>query len=181
MLPNEGPGGLKANVPLSSVLLTWISKASSSPRHKSCLLRYHRCHRVHSLQCPVGWERWGAPVRLVEVDVKRPCPVGKDSLLCDEAVVTAPTPTLMGNVHGALVRTTWLVIVVGDGVMLRLPVVAEREERQLTFYNALMSHLSFIRYQCFSLCGEGWGVGDLDSFACLWGCTQPNLTCFKNF
>lgn len=65
------------------------------------------------------------------MDVKSPCPVGEDPLLCDEAVVAAPPPTLMRNVHGALIWTARLVVVVGDGVVLRLPVVAVREERHL--------------------------------------------------
>lgn len=90
----------------------------------------------------VGRERWGAPVRLVEVDVKSPCPAGEDPLLGDEAVVAAPSPALVGNVHGALVGAARLVVMVGDGLVLRLPVTAARQERQLTFRNHLMSHLS---------------------------------------
>ena len=78
------------------------------------------------------------------MDVKSPCPVGEDPLLRDEAVVTAPPPTLMRNVHGALIWTPRLVVVVGDRVVLRLPVVVSRKDRQLTFKNALMSHLSFM-------------------------------------
>lgn len=66
-------------------------------------------------------ERLGAPVGLVEVHVKRPCPVGEHPLLRDEAVVAAPPPALVGNVHGALVRAAWLVVVVRDGLVLRLP------------------------------------------------------------
>lgn len=93
------------------------------------------------LQRPVGWKWWRAPVRLVEVDVKCPCPVGEDPLLCNEAVVAATPATLMRYVHGALVWAAWLIIVVGHGVVLRLPAV---EERQMTFENALMSHLSFM-------------------------------------
>lgn len=92
----------------------------------------------------VGRERRGAPVRLVEVDVKSPCPAGEDPLLGDEAVVAAPPPALVGNVHGALVGAARLVVMVGDGLVLRLPVTAARRERQLTFRNHLMSHLSLM-------------------------------------
>lgn len=49
----------------------------------------------------------------------------------------------MRNVHGALIGTTWLVVMIGDGVVLRLPVVVVRQERQLTFKMDLMSHSSF--------------------------------------
>lgn len=63
------------------------------------------------------------------MDVKRPCPFGEDAFLCDEAVVAAPPTALVGNVHGALVRASRLIVVVGDGVMLRLPAGMEREER----------------------------------------------------
>lgn len=129
-------------------------------------------------QRSVGWERWGAPVWLVEVDVKSPCPVGEDPLLRDEAVVAAPPPTLMRNVHGTLVWTTWLVVMIGDRVVLRLPVVVVREEGQLTFKNDLMSHLSFMRHHgefihfeedliCFHFCAFG-------------GLTQTHLDCFNN-
>lgn len=56
------------------------------------------------------------------MDVKRTCPVCKDPLLGDEAVVAAPPASFVGNVHGTLVRTARLVVVVGDGVVLGLPV-----------------------------------------------------------
>lgn len=122
----KGPVALNANVPYPQEMK--LSKQFLRPGCRSRLLRYkrHRCDRP--LQRPVGWEWRGAPVRLVEVDVKSPCPVGEDPLLCDEAVVAAPPPTLVRNVHGALVRPTWLVVVVRDGVVLRLPAVAVREQ-----------------------------------------------------
>lgn len=165
---------LRVQQPPSSVFLRGISK------HRSRLVGYQgrrRCDRP--LQRPVGWERRGAPVRLVEVDVKSPCPVGEDPLLRDEAVVAAPAPTLMRNVHGALIWTTWLVVVVGDGVVLRLPVVGGREERWLTFKNALMSHLSFRWHhsvnECFSI--SWWSRGtELHSFV-----SMPNFARFNNF
>lgn len=114
----------------------------------------------------VGRERWGAPVRLVEVDVKSPCPAGEDPLLGDEAVVAAPPPALVGNVHGALVGAARLVVMIGDGLVLRLPVTAARQERQLTFRNHLMSHLSLmLRHGEFFIFFRG-GL-DLHSFICL--------------
>lgn len=127
-----------------SVFLRYISKACSPSQHRSRLLGYQgrRCDRP--FQGLVGWERWGAPVRLVEVDVKSPCPVSEDPLFCDEAVMASPPPTLMRDVHSTLIWTTWLVVVVRDGVVLRLPAVAVREERWLTFKNTLMSDWSFM-------------------------------------
>lgn len=98
-------------------------RATSTPRRQSRLLRSCRCR---PLQRPVGWERRRAPVRLIEVYVKRPCPVGKHPLLSDEAVVTAPPTALVGNVHGTLVRATRLVVVIGDRLVLRLPAVMEK-------------------------------------------------------
>lgn len=86
---------------------------TSSPKTRSRLL-VHQGRGCDWLQRPVGRQRWGAPVGLVEVDVKSPCPVGEDSLLRDESVVAAPPPTLMGDVHGAFIRTTWLVVMIGD-------------------------------------------------------------------
>lgn len=55
------------------------------------------------------------------MDVKRPCPVGEHALLCDEAVVAPAFATLVRNVHGTLVWAAWLVVVVGDGLVLGLP------------------------------------------------------------
>lgn len=82
-------------------------------------------------QRPVGWERRRAPVRLIEVDVKRPCPVGEHPLLRDEAVVAPALSALVGDVHGALVRATWLVVVVGDGLVLGLPAETRTERRNI--------------------------------------------------
>lgn len=111
-------------------VLTQISKAFSLTPQKS---RLQRSCSDCPLKRPVGWERRGAPVRLVEMDVKCPCPVGEDALLCYKAVVTAPSPTLMRNVHSALIWATWLIVVIGDRVVLRLPAVIERErEREET-------------------------------------------------
>lgn len=133
-----------------------------------------RCYCPH--QCSVGWKRRGAPIWLVEVDVKSPCPVGEDPLLRDETVMAAPPPTLMRNVHGALIRTTWLVVMIGDGVVLRLPVVVVRQERQLTFKMDLMSHLSFheapqrvIRFEEDLICIHLFVFGGLHqtNFSCL--------------
>lgn len=70
---------------------------------------------------PVGRQRRGAPVRLVEVDVKSLRPAGEDPLLGDEAVVAAPPAALVRNVHGALVGAARLVVVIGDRLVLRLP------------------------------------------------------------
>lgn len=103
------------------------------PGRRSRLLGDEGCGRPRPLQRPVGWKRRRAPVRLVEVDVKSPRPVGEDPLLRDEAVVAAAPSALVWNVHGALVRTARLVVVIGDGVMLRLPAGKAKEERQLTF------------------------------------------------
>lgn len=116
----------------------------SSPKTGSRLLVNlgRRCDSA--LQRSVGWERWGAPVWLVKVDVESPCPAGEDPLLRDETMMAAPPPTLMRNVHSALIWTTWLVVMIGDRLVLRLPVVVVRQERQLTFKNDLISHLSFM-------------------------------------
>jgi len=76
---------------------------------------------------PVGGERRGLPVGLVEVEVERPRPVGEDALLSDEAVVASAATALVGDVHGALIRTPGLVVVVRDRLVLRLP---ERERER---------------------------------------------------
>lgn len=56
------------------------------------------------------------------MDVKRPCPVSKDTLLCDEAVMAASASALMGDVHGTFVWPQRLVIMVRDGRVLSFPV-----------------------------------------------------------
>ena len=109
----------------SPVLLTTISKAICLSQHQSRLLG---SRRGRPLQWLVGWERRRAPVRLIEVDVKRPCPVGEHPLLRDEAMVAAAPPALMWNVHGALIWSTWLIVVVGNGLVLRLPEVMEGDK-----------------------------------------------------
>lgn len=104
--------------------LSWMNPESiffPSAQRRSRLLGHRGRRRDRPLQRPVVRERRGTPVRLVEVDVKRPCPVGEDSLLRDEAVVAAPPPPLMRDVHGAFIRAVWLVVVVRDRVVLRLP------------------------------------------------------------
>lgn len=81
-----------------------------------------------ALQRAVGWQRRRRPVRLVEVDVKRPCPVGKDAFLSDEAVVAATPPALVGNVHATLIWASWFIVVVRHRVMLRLPAVRKKKQ-----------------------------------------------------
>lgn len=61
--------------------------------------------------------RSGRPVGLVEVDVERPRPVGEHGPLRDEAVVAASTPPLMRQIHGALVGSRGLVVMIRHGGM----------------------------------------------------------------
>lgn len=67
-------------------------------------------------------ERLWFPVWLEEADVECPCPVLEDALLGDEAVVAALAAPLVGNVHGALVRTQRFVVVIRYWKMIRIPV-----------------------------------------------------------
>ena len=64
-----------------------------------------------------GWK----PVWLVEVDVEGPCPVGKHCLLRNEAMVAATTALFMGEVHGTLIGTGRLIVVIGHGGMVERP------------------------------------------------------------
>lgn len=53
------------------------------------------------------------------MDVEGPRPLGEYGPLRDEAVVAASTPPLMGQIHGALVGSRGLVVVIRHGGMSR--------------------------------------------------------------
>ena len=62
------------------------------------------------------------------MDVERPCPISKDTLLCDEAVMAAPPPALVGDVHGTFVWPQGLVVVIWDGGALSFPKEKKKTE-----------------------------------------------------
>lgn len=96
------------------------------------------------------------------MNVKSPSPAGKDTLLCDKAVVAAPPAALVRDVHGALVRAPRLVVVVGDRLVLRLPADSgwdrqtNRQEKMIKCQTGNLLQAIFSDFFLLSLPLHGW-------------------------